>query len=66
MQCLLSYAITNLTFQSIIATKRLVNKWNKKTLLEVNAEEMLEVNKRCESSDLIERCLAFFSQKNKL
>ncbi|XP_012228609.1 enoyl-CoA delta isomerase 2 [Linepithema humile] len=58
--------VSKLSSESILATKRLVSKWNKQILLEVNAEEIKELKKRFESPDLIERFLNFLSRKNKL
>ncbi|XP_020288105.1 enoyl-CoA delta isomerase 2, mitochondrial [Pseudomyrmex gracilis] len=58
--------VSKLSSESILATKRLVSKWNRKILLEVNAEEMGEVKRRCESPDMLEKLLAFLSRKNKL
>lgn len=53
-------------FQSILATKRLMSRWNKDILLKVNEEEMKEVQKRLESPELFERVITFLSRKNKL
>lgn len=58
--------VSKLSSESILAIKQLVSKWNKDTLLEVNAAEAKELRKRLESSDLFERFLAFLSRKNKL
>lgn len=58
--------VSELSSESILATKRLVSKWNKQILLEVNKEEMKELKKRFESPDLFERILVFLSRKNKL
>lgn len=58
--------ISTLSSQSILATKRLMSRWNKEILLKVNEEEMKEVKKRLESPELIERMMKFLSRKNKL
>ncbi|XP_011645331.1 enoyl-CoA delta isomerase 2, mitochondrial [Pogonomyrmex barbatus] len=58
--------IATLSPESILATKRLMRKWNKEILLKVNEEEINEVIKRFESNDLYERTLNFLSRKNKL
>lgn len=58
--------ISKLSSESILATKRLMSKWNREILLKVNEEEMKELKKRFESSDLMERILNFLSRKNKL
>ncbi|XP_011163539.1 enoyl-CoA delta isomerase 2 [Solenopsis invicta] len=59
-------SISTLSSESILATKRLMSRWNKEILLKVNEEEMKEVQKRFESPDLIERMMNFLSRKNKL
>lgn len=58
--------ISTLSSQSILATKRLVSRWNKEILLRVNEEEMKELKKRFESPELLERIMKFLSRKNKL
>ncbi|XP_029157769.1 enoyl-CoA delta isomerase 2, mitochondrial isoform X2 [Nylanderia fulva] len=58
--------VSKLSSESILATKRLISKWNREILLKVNEEETKELKKRFESSDLIERLLNFLSRKNKL
>ncbi|KMR03925.1 enoyl- delta isomerase mitochondrial-like protein [Lasius niger] len=58
--------VSKLSSESILATKRLMSKWDREILLKVNAEEMKELKKRLESPDLIERFLNFLSRKNKL
>ncbi|KYN17696.1 PREDICTED: enoyl-CoA delta isomerase 2, mitochondrial-like [Trachymyrmex cornetzi] len=58
--------ISTLSSQSILATKRLVSRWNKEILLKVNEEEMEELKKLFESPELIQRMLNFLSRKNKL
>ncbi|KAH0944776.1 hypothetical protein HN011_010113 [Eciton burchellii] len=58
--------ISKLSAESILATKRLISKWNKETLLHVNAEEIKELKKRCESPELLERFLKFLSRKSQL
>ncbi|GAB1866865.1 Peroxisomal 3,2-trans-enoyl-CoA isomerase [Camponotus japonicus] len=57
--------ISKLSSESILATKRLVSKWNREILLKVNAEEIKELKKRFESPDLIERIVNFLSRKSK-
>ncbi|XP_011062905.1 PREDICTED: enoyl-CoA delta isomerase 2, mitochondrial isoform X1 [Acromyrmex echinatior] len=58
--------ISTLSSQSILATKRLVSRWNKEILLKVNEEEIEELKKLFESPELIQRMLNFLSRKNKL
>ncbi|XP_014475591.1 PREDICTED: enoyl-CoA delta isomerase 2, mitochondrial isoform X2 [Dinoponera quadriceps] len=58
--------VSKLSSESIMATKGLVVKWKRETLLEVNAEETKELLKRWESPDLLERFLTFLTRKNKL
>ncbi|KAL6439496.1 hypothetical protein ACFW04_003957 [Cataglyphis niger] len=58
--------ISKLSSESILATKRLVSKWNREILLKVNAEEIKELKKRFESPDVVERFINFLSRKNKL
>ncbi|XP_032677673.1 enoyl-CoA delta isomerase 2, mitochondrial-like [Odontomachus brunneus] len=58
--------ISTLSSESILATKRLITKWNKEVLLRVNEEEVKELKKRWESPDLFERFLNFYSQKSRL
>jgi Delta3-Delta2-enoyl-CoA isomerase len=58
--------ISTLSPQSILATKRLMSKWDKETLLKVNEEEMKEMQNLFELPDLQERMLNFLSRKNKL
>lgn len=57
--------ISKLSSESILATKRLMSKWNREILLKVNAEEINELKKRFESPDLIERVVNFLSRKSK-
>ncbi|XP_026667248.1 enoyl-CoA delta isomerase 3, peroxisomal isoform X1 [Ceratina calcarata] len=47
--------LSKLSSESILAIKRLVNKWDQKILLEVNAQESIELLERVQSSDFIER-----------
>ncbi|XP_012538835.1 enoyl-CoA delta isomerase 2 [Monomorium pharaonis] len=58
--------IATLSSQSILATKRLMSRWNKETLLKVNEEEMKELRKLFESPELHKRMMVFLSRKNKL
>ncbi|KAG5321955.1 ECI2 isomerase, partial [Pseudoatta argentina] len=58
--------ISTLSSQSILATKRLVSRWNKEILLKVNEEEIEELKKLFESPELTQRMLNFLSRKNKL
>ncbi|XP_072764983.1 enoyl-CoA delta isomerase 2 [Anoplolepis gracilipes] len=58
--------VYKLSSESILATKRLVSKWNREILLKVNEEEMKELRKRLDSTDVIERFINYFSRKNKL
>ncbi|KAG5325989.1 ECI2 isomerase, partial [Acromyrmex heyeri] len=57
--------ISTLSSQSILATKRLVSRWNKEILLKVNEEEIEELKKLFESPELTQRMLNFLSRKNK-
>ncbi|XP_018402173.1 PREDICTED: enoyl-CoA delta isomerase 2, mitochondrial [Cyphomyrmex costatus] len=58
--------ISTLSSQSILATKRLVSRWNKEILLKVNEEEIKELKKLFDSPELMQRLLNFLSRKNKL
>ncbi|XP_018318123.1 enoyl-CoA delta isomerase 2, mitochondrial [Mycetomoellerius zeteki] len=58
--------ISTLSSQSILATKRLVSRWNKEILLKVNEEEIKELKNIIDSPELIQRMLNFLSRKNKL
>ncbi|KAM0734960.1 Enoyl-CoA delta isomerase 2 [Formica fusca] len=58
--------ISKLSSESILATKRLVSRWNREILLKVNAEEIKELEKRFGSPDVVERFINFLSRKNKL
>ncbi|EFN80284.1 Peroxisomal 3,2-trans-enoyl-CoA isomerase [Harpegnathos saltator] len=58
--------ISELSSESILATKYLITKWNREILLEVNAEEAKELKKRWESPDLFERILKFLMHKSKI
>lgn len=52
-------------FQSILETKRLITRWNRDILLQVNAEEAKALKERFNSPDLIERILGFLTRKSK-
>lgn len=56
----------NVFFQSILAIKCLVNRWNKDILLKVNEEEITELIKRLQSPECIERLISVTLHKNKL
>ncbi|KAK2582717.1 hypothetical protein KPH14_004987 [Odynerus spinipes] len=58
--------LNQLSIESIMATKRLVQKWNKETLLKVNKIEVEELINRCGSADLAERLSHFILNKSKL
>ncbi|KAI4504660.1 hypothetical protein M0802_000210 [Mischocyttarus mexicanus] len=58
--------LSKLSTKSIISTKRLVQKWNKETLLKVNKEEVEELIKIIESGETVHRILNFLKNKNKL
>ncbi|XP_624525.3 enoyl-CoA delta isomerase 3, peroxisomal [Apis mellifera] len=58
--------LTKLSSESILAIKHLVKKWNQNILLEVNAEECIELIKHVQSSDSIERLTNFILHKNKI
>ncbi|XP_043509061.1 enoyl-CoA delta isomerase 3, peroxisomal isoform X3 [Frieseomelitta varia] len=57
--------LTELSSESILATKRLVQRWNQDILLKVNAEETVELVKRLQSPDFLER-ISIILYKNKL
>lgn len=58
--------LNQLSMESIMATKRLIRKWNKELLLEINKTEVEEIKKRCDSSDLVERISQLMLKKSKL
>ncbi|XP_034186095.1 enoyl-CoA delta isomerase 3, peroxisomal [Osmia lignaria lignaria] len=58
--------LSQLSSESILATKSLVKRWNEKVLLEVNVEESKELLKRIQSSDFSERIMNMLLHKNKL
>ncbi|KAK1127055.1 hypothetical protein K0M31_004664 [Melipona bicolor] len=47
--------LTELSSESILAIKRLVQRWNQDILLKVNAAETIELEKRLQSPDFLER-----------
>ncbi|XP_078039349.1 enoyl-CoA delta isomerase 3, peroxisomal [Augochlora pura] len=58
--------ISTLSVESIMATKRLTKRWDKKLLLEVNREESNELLKIIESPEFFERIMNLTSRNSKL
>lgn len=58
--------LNQLSPESIMAIKRLMRRWNKETLLNVNKAEVEEISNRMFSEDFIKRVSNFILYKNKL
>ncbi|XP_076162197.1 enoyl-CoA delta isomerase 3, peroxisomal isoform X2 [Ptiloglossa arizonensis] len=58
--------VSMLSIESVLATKRLVKRWNEKILLDVNTQESVEIVKCVQSSDFIERFTNMKFHKSKI
>lgn len=58
--------VSSLSLQSILAIKRLVRRWNQDILLDVNAQESVELLKCMQSAEFVERIFSIMANKSKL